>query len=136
LFGFTFVIGVGVAVGVYELHALDQAADEGKTRWLVCRFHQYALYDRADQFHQKFGRWPTNVQELVEAHFLPEFSEVYFCPSQVGIGALTRTEYDGSSWVDQNQTGLVAYYASSPYRFQVESNKFTVICTFDKTHSR
>ena len=129
---FAFVLGIGV----YHLRVLDRAAAEGKTRWFVCGIHQSALRDRAEQYHEKFGRWPTNVQELVEAHFLPEFSEVNFCPSQVGVGALTRTEYDSSSWVGQNQTGLVAHYTFSPYRSHVEGDKFTVTCTFDKTHSR
>jgi hypothetical protein len=129
---FAFLLGVGA----YHLRVLDRGAADSKTCWFVCGIHQSALLDRAEQYHQKFGRWPTNIQELVEAHFLPEFSEVYFCPSQVGVGALTRTEYDNSSWVDQNQAGLVAYYASSPYRFQVESNKFSVVCTFDTKHSR
>jgi len=128
--GFAFFLGVGA----YHLGVLDRAAADSKTRWFVCGIHQSAIRDRAEQYHQKFGRWPTNVQELVEAHFLPEFSEAYFCPSQVN--APTRTYYDGSAWVDQNQTGLVAYYASSPYRFQVESNKFSVVCTFDTEHLR
>jgi hypothetical protein len=133
-FSFTFLLGVGASVGAYHLRILDRAAADSKTRWLICGIHQDALRDRADQFHQKFGRWPTNVQELVGAHFLPEFSEVHFCPSQVS--APTRTDYEGSAWVDQNQTGIVAYYASSPYLFQVESNKFKVICTFDKSHTQ
>jgi hypothetical protein len=132
--GFTFLVGIGVGLGAYRLHVLEKSLSEGKERWLVCRFHQLALYDRADQFRQKYGRWPTNVQELVETHFLPEYSEVHFCPSQ--IGTLVRMDYDGLAWVDQNHTGLVAYYTSSPYRFQIESNNFTVICTFDKTHTQ
>ena len=133
---FALAVAFVLGIGVYHLRVLDRAAAESKTRWFVCRIHQSAFRDRAEQYHQTFGRWPTNVQELVEAHFLPEFSELYVCPSQVGVGALTRTEYNSSSWVDQNQTGLVARYTSSPYRFHVEGNKFTVICTFDKTHSR
>lgn len=131
---FTFLFGAGVGVGIYHLRVLDRAAADSKTRWFVCGIHQSALRDRAELYHQKFGRWPTNIQELVEAHFLPEFSEVHFCPSQVS--APTRTYYEGSAWVDQNQTGLVAYHASSPYRFQVESNKFSVVCIFDAEHSR
>jgi len=132
-FGFTLLVGIGVGLGAYHLHVYDQEVAEGKARWVVCHVHQLALYERADQFRQKYGRWPTNVQEVVEAHFLPEYSEVHFCPSQ--IGKLTRTDYESSTWVDENHTGLVAYYTSSPYRFQVKSNKFTVICTFDKSHT-
>ena len=123
-----------MGVGVYHLGVLDRRAVDAKTRWLVCGVHQSALHDRAEQYRQKFGCWPTNVQELVEAHFLPEFSEIYICPSQVSVPL--RTNYEGLTWVDQNQTGLVAYYASSPYRFQVESNKFSVTCIFDTEHSR
>jgi hypothetical protein len=133
--GLVFLVGVGVGVGGYRIHVLDHAAADAKTRWLVCvQAHQSALRERADQYRQKFGRWPTNVQELVEAHFLPEFSEVHLCPSQLGM--LTRTDYEGSLWVDQNQTGLVAYFTSSPYRFRVGGSNFTVICSFDKEHKQ
>ena len=133
-FGFIFLLGVGVGVGGYYLHALDRAATDAKTRWFICGVHQDALYERADQYHKKFDRWPTNIRELVEAHFLPEFSEVHFCPSQVSTGV--KTDYQGSAWVDQNQTGLVASYISSPYRFQVVNAKFMVTCSFDTEHTR
>jgi hypothetical protein len=134
-FGCTFVVGTLVGVGAYHLRALDKSTAEAKTRWLVCvQAHQSALRERADGYRQKYRRWPTNVQELVEAHFLPEFSEVHLCPSQVG--GLTRTEYQGSTFVDQNRTGQVAYYASSPYRFRLDGSKFTVICTSDRSHTQ
>ena len=128
--GFAFFLGIGA----YHLRVLDRAAADNKTRWFVCGIHQSALRDRAEQYRQKIGSWPTNVQDLVEAHFLPEFSEVHFCPSQVT--APPRTYYDGSAWVDRNQTGLVGCYASSPYRFRIESNKFSVVCIFDTEHLR
>jgi len=125
-----FLAGVGVGIGGYRIHVLDQAAAESKDRWLICtKAHQPALYDRADLYRQKLGRWPTNVQELVEAHFLPEYSEVHLCPSQVN--RLTRTHYEGSGFIDQNHTGCVAYYTSSPYRFLVEGSNFTVVCGFE-----
>lgn len=132
-FGITFLAGVGIGIGAYHIHLLDQAAAQAKVRWLVCTIvHQTALRDRADLFHQKFVRWPTNVQELVEARLLPEWSEVHFCPSQGGFQ--TRMDYEGSDFVDQNRTGPVAYYTASPYRFKMEGDKFTVICDFDKSH--
>ena len=133
-FSFTFILGIGFGFGVYHLRVLDLAAANAKTRWLLCSIHQSALRERAEQYHQKFGSWPTNVQELVETHFLPEFSEVHTCPSQVG--ALTRSDYDGSAWVDENQTGLVACYTASPYRFRIEGSNFTVICSFDREHNQ
>ena len=128
------LLGVGVGIGACHLRDLDRAAADSKTRWFICGIHQSALRDRAEQYHQKLGRWPTNVQELVEAHFLPEYSEVHFCPSQVS--APTRTDYTGSAWIDQNQTGLVAYYVSTPYHFEVVSNRFSVICSFETEHIR
>jgi len=134
-FGCTFLVGLGVGIGAYHVRAIDRAAAEAKTRWLVCvQAHQSALYERADQYHQKYGRWPTNVQELVEAHFLPEFSEVHLCPSQVRTP--TRTDYQVPAFVDQNRTGNVAYYAASPYRFRLDGNKLAVICSFDRSHTR
>jgi hypothetical protein len=130
-----FLVGVGVGIGAYRIHVLDQAAAESKVRWLICtKPHQSALCERAGLYRQKLGRWPTSVQELVEAHFLPEYSEVHLCPSQVA--GSTRADYQGSDFVDQNHAGFVAYYTSSPYRFRVEGSKFTVICDFDKKHTQ
>ncbi len=134
-FGCTFLVAIGAGVGAYRLRTLDKSTAEAKTRWLVCvQAHQSALRERADGYRQKYGRWPTNVQELVEAHFLPEFSEVHLCPSQVG-GPL-RADYQGSAYVDQNRTGQVACYSSSPYRFRLDGNKFTVICSSEKSHTQ
>jgi hypothetical protein len=133
-FGLALLLGIGVGISAYHVHVLDQAAANSKTRWLICQAHQSALYDHADKFRQKFGRWPTNVQELVENNFLPEYSEIHLCPSQ--IDTFPRTDYSGSTWVEQNHTGPVAYYTSTPYRFHIEGDKFSVACTFDITHTQ
>jgi len=133
-FGFAFLLGVAIGVGAYHLCVLNRAMADAKTRWLICGAHQHALYERADQYHTQFGRWPTNVQELVEARLLPEFSEVHLCPSEVG--RLARSEYQDSVWVGENQSGVVASHFSSPYRFQVASGKLAVICGFETEHKR
>jgi hypothetical protein len=130
-----FLAGVGAGLGAYRIHRLDRATMEAKQRWMICvEVHQTALRDRAESFRQKTGRWPTSVAELVEAHLLPEWSEVHLCPSAVGMQAL-RTSYQGSAFIDENRTGVVAYYTSSPYRFRVEGGKFTVECGYDKAHN-
>jgi hypothetical protein len=133
-FGFAFLFGVGAGVSVCRFQVLDREMADAKTCWLVCGAHQSALQERAEQYRQKCGRSPTNVQELVEARFLPEFSEVHICPSQVS--ASMRTIYEGSAWVDQNQAGVVAGCAFSPYHFQAVGGKFSVVCGFDKKHTR
>jgi hypothetical protein len=130
---------VGVAVGVcgYRVYLLDRASAEAKQRWLICvQAHQPALRERAESFRGKLGRWPTSVAELVEARSLPEWSEVHLCPSAVGMKALGRTRYEGSAFIDENRTGVVAHHTVSPYRFRVVSNEFTVQCGYDPEHNK
>lgn len=137
ILGVVFLAGVGVGVGAYRLHLLDRATVEAKQRWLICvHTHQAALRGRAELFRQKGGHWPASVGDLVEAHFLPEWSEVHFCPSAVGVQALVRTNYEVSAFVDENQTGFVTFYTSSPYRFRIQGDKFTVECAYDREHNR
>ena len=120
------------AANAEKAEAAADMADESRG---ICGFHHAALYQRAGLYRQKFGRWPTNVQELVEAHFLPEYSQVHLCPSQIGERGLI-TSYDQKwTFVEKNQKGAVGYYASSPYRFGFESTNFTVICTLDRSHN-
>lgn len=132
-FGFTFLTGVVVGAAAYHLHVVDEAAVGAKVRWLVCGFHQNALYDQADLYRQKFGRWPTNVQELVNARVFPEFSEAHFCPSQLDM---FWTNYPSGSLIETNLPGIVASCGYSPYSFRVVTGKFTVICGIDKEHTR
>ena len=135
-FNLIFLAGFGVGLGAYRIHRLDRATVEAKQRWLICgEVHKTALRERAESFRQKSGRWPASVGELVAAHFLPEWSEVHLCPSVVVMPALVRTSYQGSAFVDENRTGIVAHYTSSPYRFRVEGDKFTVECSYDKEHN-
>jgi hypothetical protein len=133
---FVFAAGVGVGLGAYHLHEIDQAMVEGKERWFICKIvHQSALLDRAELFWKKTGRWSGSVGELVEAHLLPAWSEIHWCPSEMGVEKLVRTEYNGTSFIEENRTGLVAHYTSSPYRFRVEGDKLIVECVFDKSHN-
>jgi hypothetical protein len=136
-FSLTFLIGVGAGVAGYRVHLLDRAYAEAKTHWMICTMaHQDALLERAKSYHEKAGRWPTNVQELVEARLLPEWSEVHFCPAAAGGSALARDGYEGSAFVDDNETGRVAHFSSSPYRFVLQSGKFAVRCDYEKRHNR
>jgi hypothetical protein len=136
-FSLTFLIGVGVGVAGYRVHLLDRAYAKAKTDWMICTMaHQDALVKRATAYHEKLGRWPTNIQELVEAGLLPEWSEAHFCPAAAGKSALVRNGYEGSAFVDDNETGIVTHFSSSPYRFVVQNGKFAVRCDYEKRHNR
>jgi hypothetical protein len=136
-FGLTFLAGVGLGVGAYRIHLIDRAHAEAKTYWMICTMaHQDVLLERAKAYREKVGRWPTNVQEMVEARLLPEWSEVHFCPAAAGWSALARKEYQGRALVEDNETGLVAHFGSSPYRFVLENGKFGVRCDYEKRHNR
>src|SRR5437868_13397803 len=100
-FSLTFLIGVGAGVTSYQVHLLNRGYAEAKTHWMICTMaHQDALLERATAYHEKVGRWPTNVQELVEGRILPEWSEVHFCPAAAGKSVLAREGYEGSAFVD------------------------------------
>jgi hypothetical protein len=143
LIGFAFVAGmVAGGSGCYIYFDREENAEKAEPavvltaeQYAVCRSHQGALYQRAGLYRQKFGRWPTNVQELVEAHYLPEYSQVHLCPSQIAeIGLITSYDPD-STFIEKNHRLPVGYYASSPYRFGFDGTNFTVICTADNSHN-
>ena len=128
-----FLIGIATGVGIYHIQRLDREYTAAKTRWMTCTMaHQTALHGRAKLYRKKMGRWPTDVKELVETNFLPEFSEVHFCPSQ--FPGASRTYYENDTFVDQTREGVVSHYTASPYRFRVEGDVLKVVCGFDNQH--
>jgi hypothetical protein len=102
----------------------------------ICQTHQAALYQRAGFYRQKFGRWPTNVQELVEAHFLPEYSQVHLCYLQIPPGGVILSYDQKGTFIEQTQHCTLGYYVLSPYRFGFDGTNFTVRCTLDASHNR
>ena len=103
---------------------------------MVCGFHQTALYQRAGLYHQEFGRWPTNVQELVVANLLPEYSQVHLCSLQIPASGLITSYDQKGTFIDKTQHCTLGYYVLSPYRFGFEGTNFTVSCTLDGSHNR
>ena len=133
--GAIFLAGVGAGVAGYRVYLRDRQIGEAKQRWFICTLvHQTALAERAELYHQKIGRWPATVRELVESQIVPEWSEVHFCPSALGMAGPARSTYEGSSFVDQNRTGSVSHFSSSPYRFLLQGTDVTVRCDFDPKH--
>ena len=108
-------------------------------QFLCVEFHQFALYQRADLYRQKFGSWPTNVQALVAANLFPAISQAHMCPSAIRFcGSRENLQVGKVGWisfVDDKQSGVMTHYTHSPYRFKIESTNFSVTCNFDKSHS-
>jgi hypothetical protein len=119
-----------------EVEKAQAAADQANQDRAVCGFHQTALYQQASLYHQKFGRWPTNVQELVVAHFLPEYSQVHLCSLQIPASGLITSYDQKGTFIEQTQHCTLGYYVLSPYRFGYDGTNFTVSCTLDASHNR
>jgi hypothetical protein len=85
-------------------------------------------------FRVKYGQWPRTIPDLVANGFLPEWSEVHFCPSELGFHTRLTQHYKGTDFVDKNRTGFVAHYSASPYRFQEHQGDFKVECTHNHQH--
>jgi hypothetical protein len=141
---FAFVAGIVAGGSACYLHfqraeeaeRAQEAADQANQEQWVCHLHQVALYRRANLYHDKFGRWPTNVQELVETHFLPEYSQVYLCSLQIPASGLITSYDQKDTFIEQTQHCTLGYYRLSAYRFYSDGTNFGVICTVDASHNR
>ena len=114
----------------------EEAEDRANEARYVCGEHQAALYRRADLYRQKFGCWPTNVQELVVAHFLPEYSQVHLCYLQIPDSGLITSYDQKGAFIDQTQHCTLGYYVLSPYQFGFDGTNFTVSCTLNASHNK
>jgi|WetSurMetagenome_2_1015567.scaffolds.fasta_scaffold675706_1 hypothetical protein len=119
-----------------EVERTVELEDEANFAREICGFHHAALFQRAKLYHVKFGNWPTNVQELVKTHFLPEYSQVHLCPLQIGVRGLIGPYDQKWTFVEQTQKCAVGYFVSSPYRFGFDGTNFTVDCTLAVSHNR
>jgi hypothetical protein len=102
----------------------------------ICQTHQAALYQRARLYRERFGHWPTNVQALVETHYLPEYSQVHLCYLQIPPGGLILSYDQKGTFIEQTQHCTLGYYVLSPYRFGFDGTNFTVSCTLDVSHNQ
>ena len=140
----TFAAGIvagGSACYLYYQRAVEavrseEAEGRANEARAVCGFHQTALYQRAGVYHQKFGCWPTNVQELAVTHFLPEYSQVHLCSLQISASGLITSYDQKGTFIEQTQHCTVGYYLLSPYRFHFGGTNFTVSCTLDASHNK
>ena len=141
---FAFAAGIVAGVSACYLHfqraveadRTEEAEGRANEARAVCGFHQAALYQRARLYHEKFGRWPTNVQALVETHFLPEYSQVHLCSLQIPASGLITSYDQKGTFIEQAQHCTLGYYVLSPYRFGFDGTNFTVSCTLDASHNK
>jgi len=140
-----FILGFLVVV-FFGGCAKTRTGQENEDRFVCVAFHQAALYQRAGLYHQRFGCWPTNVQDLAEAHLVPEFSAVHICPSEREAEVRDRSEtvarVGDLSFVESNHLGSdtayydhIGRYDHSSYRFSFDGTNFVVICTKDRSHT-
>ena len=118
----------------FEADMIEYTQGRAVEAAIVCQTHQAALYQRAKLYHDKFARWPTNVLELVRAHFLPEYSQVHLCSLQIPSRGLISDAQKGTL-IEQTQHCTLGYYVLSPYQFGFDGTNFTVICTVDISHN-
>lgn len=119
-----------------EVERAEDAQGRANEALGVCQTHQAALYQRGRLYHEKFGHWPTNVQALVETHFLPEYSQVHLCSLQIPASGLITSYDQKRTFIEQTQHCTLGYYVLSPYRFGFDGTNFTVSCTLDVSHNR
>jgi hypothetical protein len=128
-----YLAGFGSCYLVWRFQQKEREFVEGQS-WYLCRIHRSALEERTQMFREKSGRWPATIEELVSAGFLPEWSEVHFCPSEAGHKIQPPTTYNGTEFVDNNRKGIVSHFSSSPYHFQTHAGQFTVECGYNHEH--
>jgi hypothetical protein len=141
---FAFAAGIIAGGSVCYLHfqrvadaeRAEEAKDQANQNRMVCEFHQEALTQRARLYHEKFGHWPTNVQNLVETHFLPEYSQVHLCSLQIPASGLIASYDQKGTFIEQTQHCTVGYYVLSPYRFNFDGTNLIVSCTLDASHNK
>jgi len=140
IFAAGIVVGGSVCYLYFEwAEAMDRAEDaQGRANeaLFICQTHRAALYQRAKLYHDKFGHWPTNVQALVETHYLPEYSQVHLCSLQIPPSGMIRSYDQKGTFIDQTQHCTLGYYVLSPYRFGFDGTNFTVSCSLDGSHNR
>jgi hypothetical protein len=119
-----------------EAERAEAAAAQDNEERHVCELHHAALYQRAALYHEKFGYWPTNVQALVETHYLPEFSQVHLCSLQIPASGLIRSYDQNWSFIEQTQHCTLGYYVLSPYQFGFDGTNFLTSCALDASHNQ
>jgi hypothetical protein len=127
-----FVIGAVAVILCYKLIGLWNHNEESEEARYVCTHINMmsiglALYDY-DETNTAPG--PITLETLVRAQKLPEWSERYICPGQLGI-IPSRIPWEEPSKANPlSPPKIAALYSQCPYYIETFSNEFRIRCQY------
>lgn len=127
-----FLAGLIVACSAFIVCQKDKALVEAKTSWFVCTRVNMDVISDAVANYVRTNPMPDSMdlETLVRARQLPEWSDIYICPAQYGI-APVRTNYDDSFRSNLfKPSPVAASYSNCSYYIETLSNSFRVRCRF------
>ncbi len=132
IFGIGFLSGLIIASLASSVLKKSKAAVEAEKDWLVCtHVNMRIIADAVTTYVQTNStRDSMDLETLVRAKLLPEWSEIYICPAQYGITPL-RSNYDDSFRSNVfSSSPIAANYRNCPYYIEALSNSFRVRCLY------
>jgi len=127
-----FVAGLLACFIFNKIRAFNESSSKSEVNWLICtRVNMDIISDALAKYIQTNSA--TNkieLKALVQAGLLPEWSEIYACPSEFN-GLVLRSNYDDAFRVNVFSKSIVAvYYTNSSYYVEELSNAFRIRCRF------
>lgn len=127
------VIGLAVAFAIVKLGEWKNQLGVQQADWFVCTHVNMDIISDALQTYVRTNNSdnPVSLETLVKAKLLPEWSEIYICPSQFGIKPL-RSYYNVNA-IEANMfttPSLAARYSNCPYYIETLRNEYRVRCKY------
>jgi hypothetical protein len=127
-----FLVGLGVAWSAFSVLKKNDASVEAEKSWLVCTRVNMSIISDAVATYVRSNTRPGSIdlETLVRAKLVPEWSEIYICPAQYGI-APVRSAYDESFRSNIfKPSPIAANYANCSYSIETLSESFRVRCRY------
>jgi hypothetical protein len=107
---------------------------ENQAKWNICREFHMTLLGEALKVYAKSNahQGPVTLATLVDAKLLPEWSEVYICPGQLGC-VWHNTNFNDSTVTGQKlseQLVIAANYTNCVYYIETLPDCFVVRCRY------
>jgi hypothetical protein len=130
--GLGFAIGLGVASLFFQLIKKNNEVRHREQSWFVCtRVNMDIISDAVRNYvRTNTTAESVNLETLVHAGLLPEWSEIYICPGEFGIEPL-RSNYDESFRSNLfAPSPIAARYSKCSYYVETLPNGFRVRCQY------
>ena len=126
---------LAVAVAIVFFMKWNEVSRRGKQAWFVCtRVNMDVIADAASSYLRTNSPTASSPQlrmeTLVNAHKLPEWSEIYICPAWVGVQLPTRVYDDSFRSNLFSPSPLAAHYSNCAYYLEAVSGKYRVRCRY------